>query len=172
MTDLLAEYAPETVDSYFGYLKSDVNDEWWEARFKNTIEGLGLGSIAEALFRGVRFGKAIRDRKIDTKTAKEDQAYLEKTNNVFDEVGERLNEAQTISQKMDILNTALDEAFPKKFKTKQLNQSQRIKIINDTVKSGLKNNFERWNKGELTSEEAFNIPEGFINLDTFKAQKS
>ncbi|BCV05087.1 MAG: hypothetical protein CM15mV97_610 [Caudoviricetes sp.] len=63
MTDLLAEYAPETVDSYFGYLKSDVNDEWWEARFKNTIEGLGLGSIAEALFRGVRFGKAIRDRK-------------------------------------------------------------------------------------------------------------
>ena len=168
MTDLLAEYAPETVDSYFGYLKSDVNDEWWEARFKNTIEGLGLGSIAEALFRGVRFGKAIRDRKIDTKTAKEDQAYLEKTNNVFDEVGERLNEAQTISQKMDILNTALDEAFPKKFKTKQLNQSQRIKIINDTVKSGLKNNFERWNKGELTSEEAFNIPEGFINLDTFK----
>jgi hypothetical protein len=51
---------------------------------------------------------------------------------------------------------------------KKITPSESIVIINDTVKKGLTNNFEKWQRGELSSEEAFNIPEGFINLDTFK----
>ena len=36
------------------------------------------------------------------------------------------------------------------------------------LSNGLKKNFEKWKKGELSSEEAFNIPETFINLKSYK----
>lgn len=172
LTDLLAEYAPETVDTYLGYLKSDSKDDWWEARFKNTIEGLGLGTIAEGLFRGARFSKNWLNERKNTKQLAEDAEYLEKTNKVFDEISDQLNEATTIGEKMKILNNAVEAGESLvKFKTqKKITPSESIIIINDTVKKGLTNNFEKWQRGELSSEEAFNIPEGFINLDTFKGK--
>jgi len=171
LTDLLAEYAPETVDTYFGYLKSDPTDTWWEGRFKNALEGLGIGSLAEVAFRSARFAKAFKEDKLNTKVAKEDAEYLEKTNGTLEEVGNRLDEATTISEKMQLLNDALDAGDPLKFKiSKKITPTQQIKIINESVKKGLSRNFEKWQKGDLTSEEAFNVPEGFINLETFKGQ--
>ena len=169
LTDLLGEYAPETVDTYLGYLKSDPTDTWWEGRFKNALEGFGIGSLAEVVFRGARFAKAVRTKKVNTKQAKEDAEYLEKTNNIFEEVRNKLDETTNTSERMKIINDALDAGEPIKFSVKKnITETQRIKIINDAVKRGLDDNFKKWEKGELTSEEAFNIPDGFINLDTFK----
>ena len=44
LTDLLENYAPETVDTYLSYLKSDPTDTFWEGRLKNAIEGGGIGA--------------------------------------------------------------------------------------------------------------------------------
>ena len=35
LTDLLENYAPDTVDTYLSYLKSDPTDTYWEGRMKN-----------------------------------------------------------------------------------------------------------------------------------------
>jgi len=169
LTDLLAEYAPETVDNYLDYLQSDENDSFYEARFKNALEGLALGGITEAIFRGTRFVKNIRNESKNAKQIKEDKEYLEKTNEVFDTIKDKLDEATSISDKMKILNDALDAGEPLKFKTqKKITESQQIVILNNVVKKNLKSNFEKWQKGEINADEAFNIPEGFINLETFK----
>ena len=171
-TDMLYNYAPETVDSYFGYLKSEETDTWYEGRFKNALEGLGLGALTEVIFRGARLTKNFgKDKK--AKEIKEDEEYLTKTNKVLDEVSEQMNEATTVSEKMKILNDALDAGDLKGFKVqKKITPTQQIKIINDVVKKNLKANFDKWQRGEINSEEAFNIDEGFINLETFKGDLS
>lgn len=54
-------------NSVNGYLASDPNDSEAEGRFKNAIEGLGIGAVADVVFHGV---KAMRARKAgDTATA-------------------------------------------------------------------------------------------------------
>ena len=35
--------------------------------------------------------------------------------------------------------------------------------MNEIVSEGLDSNYEKWRKGEIDSEEAFNIPATFIN---------
>ena len=70
---------------------------------------------------------------------------------------------------MKIVNNELDKGLKKEFKiTKKLTQSDKIRVMNEIVSEGLDSNYEKWRKGEIDSEEAFNIPATFINLDTFK----
>ena len=44
-------------DTWLGYLQSDPNDTWWEARMKNTLEGAGIGAFADVLMTGLRLSK-------------------------------------------------------------------------------------------------------------------
>mgnify|MGYP001421591474 CR=1 FL=1 len=39
------------------YLESDQNDTWYEARFKNALEGAGIGGTLETTFRTFRYIK-------------------------------------------------------------------------------------------------------------------
>ena len=39
----------------FDYLASDPDDTFWEGRFKNAIEGVALGGVAEGIFRTARY---------------------------------------------------------------------------------------------------------------------
>jgi hypothetical protein len=57
------------------YLKSDEDDSAWESRFKNALEGLGLGVAGEMLFRTLRSGKAIKKTE---QALGERLAYMEK----------------------------------------------------------------------------------------------
>ena len=50
-TDVVTEYFPSVINWLFDYLQSDEDDEWYEARFKNALEGAGLGALTEFTFR-------------------------------------------------------------------------------------------------------------------------
>ncbi|WOZ55770.1 internal virion protein D [Pelagibacter phage HTVC041P] len=58
LVDMINEYAPQLENPLFDYLSSDENDTWYEARFKNALEGAGLGGAIEGVFRGIRWYKA------------------------------------------------------------------------------------------------------------------
>ena len=49
----------------------------------------------------------------------------------------------------------------------KLSQSDKIRFLQKITKDDLNIQFEKWKKGELTSEEAFTLPRSWINLDTF-----
>ena len=53
-SDLLREHAPEAIRPVFEYLASDPRDGEVEGRFKNAIEGLGLGVAAHGVLSAVR----------------------------------------------------------------------------------------------------------------------
>ena len=172
LTDLLGEYAPEAVDKYLGYLKSDPNDTWWEGRLKNSLEGAGIGSLAEVLFRMARVGKNYFGEKGSAKQIKEDLQVITKTEETIKNVQNRLDNATSLNEKMKIINEAVDSSLKKEFKTKSLTKSDKVTIIRNLADVDLKENFKKWEKGEITSEEAFNISKGFINLETFKGNIS
>ena len=169
LADVINEYAPEHAETYLGYLLSREDDTWYESRFKNALEGMGIGSLAEALFRGVRYAKNKVSKSKYEKLMQEDEKFLEKSQEVIINLDDKLENATTISEKMKIVNNELDKGLKKEFKiTKKLTQSDKIRVMNEIVSEGLDSNYEKWRKGEIDSEEAFNIPATFINLDTFK----
>ena len=165
LTDLLSQYAPETVDKYLGYLQSDPNDTWWEGRLKNTIEGAGIGSIAEILFRMARSIKGTGS----SKQIKEDLEVINKTQETLDTIKNKLDNASSVSEKMKLINEAVDNSLKSTFKTKRpLTKKNTTTILRNLADVDLKENFKKWEKGQITTEEAFNIPQAFINLETFK----
>ena len=54
---MVNEYAPSLSNPLFDYLASDPDDTFWEGRFKNAIEGVALGGVAEGIFRTARYMK-------------------------------------------------------------------------------------------------------------------
>lgn len=169
LTDLLSQYAPETVDKYLGYLKSDPTDTWWEGRLKNSIEGAGIGSIAEVLFRMARVGKNQIFGDTSSKQVKEDLAVINKTQETLDTIKNKLDNATSISERMKLINEAVDDSLKKTFKTKKsLTAKNKTTILRNLADTDLKENFKRWERGAITTEEAFNIPQAFINLETFR----
>ena len=57
LADMVNDFAPELENPIIDYLESDENDTWYEARFKNALEGAGLGGALEGVFRGFRWYK-------------------------------------------------------------------------------------------------------------------
>ena len=57
LADMVNEFAPELENPIIDYLESDQNDTWYEARFKNALEGAGIGGALEGVFRGLRWYK-------------------------------------------------------------------------------------------------------------------
>ena len=51
-SDMINTYAPALQNPLFDYLASDEDESFYEARLKNVIEGLFLGTIMEGVIRG------------------------------------------------------------------------------------------------------------------------
>ena len=169
MTDLLSQYAPETVDKYLGYLKSDPTDTWWEGRLKNSIEGAGIGSIAEVLFRMARVGKNKIFGDTTSKQVKQDLEVISKTEETINNIKDKLDNTSSMAEKMKLINEAVDDSLKTTFKTKKpLTASNKATVLRNLADLDLKENFKKWERGAITTEEAFNIPQAFINLETFK----
>lgn len=58
LSNVIESFAPSTKDEWYTYLAADPDDSNAEGRFKNVIEGLGLGVAAEGVFYGLRAAKA------------------------------------------------------------------------------------------------------------------
>lgn len=64
LSDLLAE-VPVLQEIVPEYMQGSENDEELTGRFKNALEGLGLGVLAEGLFQGVRTLRSARKAKLE-----------------------------------------------------------------------------------------------------------
>ena len=68
---------------------------------------------------------------------------------------------------MKIINDELEKVKGLRKPKLKLSQSDKIRFLQKITKDDLNIQFEKWKKGELTSEEAFTLPRSWINLDTF-----
>ncbi len=80
--DMVNEYAPSLSNPLFDYLASDPDDTFWEGRFKNAIEGVALGGVAEGIFRTARYMKQRNAEKYskikpNKKLLEEDRKFLQ-----------------------------------------------------------------------------------------------
>jgi len=64
----LIQSVPALQNPITDYLQSDADDSELEGRFKNAIEGIGIGAAVEGIFRGVRAIKEARSAKADGAT--------------------------------------------------------------------------------------------------------
>jgi len=81
LVDMVNEYAPSLQNPLFEYLASDPDDTFWEARFKNALEGFGIGGTLEATFRTFRYikntNKQRSKEKVNQKQLEEDEKSLQ-----------------------------------------------------------------------------------------------
>ena len=165
-TDVVTQYVPSLGDTWLGYLQTDEDDAWYEARFKNTLEGLGLGAFAEFLFVSGRFLAGKAKGKLTEAQSKKDVETITQAQEAIRNAKTKLDEATTISEKMKIVNESLETVKGFK-KPKALKPEQKIQMLNKLATDDLAINFKKWKAGELTADEAFALPRSWINLDTF-----
>ena len=165
-TDVVTEFFPSVGNTWLGYLQSDEDDEWYEARFKNALEGLGLGAFAEGLFSIGKYTARKAKGKLDDAQAKKDVENITKAQEAIRNAKSQLDEATTISEKMKIVNNALENVDGFK-KPKATKPETKIQILNKLATNDLSINFKKWKNGEMTADEAFALPRSWINLDTF-----
>ena len=164
-TDMVTEFFPSVGNSWLGYLQSDEDDEWYEARFKNSLEGIGLGALADFVFMsGRHFAKKAKG-KLDDAQAKKDEQTITQSQEAIRNAKSKLDEATSISEKMKIVNEEL--AKVEGIKPKPVKSETKIQILNKLATQDLSINYNKWKAGEMTAEEAFALPRSWINLDTF-----
>lgn len=167
-TDVIAEYYPQFADSYLSYLKSNPNDKWYEARFKNELEGLGLGFLAEFAFAGARLVKKGGGKVANYLEQQRDITVIEETAKKIRDIKTRLDEAPTIGDKMAIVNKELEDIPDIKVKKNPLSEAEQAKLQIDLLKEEIDLNFNKLKSGEVTRDEAFIIPRRYFNFDTIK----
>ena len=81
LVDMVNEHAPFLQNPLFDYLASDPDDTFYEARFKNALEGAGIGGTIEATLRTFRYIKNAKNshnkKKFNKKQLEEDEKYLQ-----------------------------------------------------------------------------------------------
>lgn len=164
-TDMVTEYFPSVGNSWLGYLQSDEDDAWYEARFKNSLEGIGLGALADFVFMAGRYTAKKAKGKIDDAQAKKDEETITQSQEAIRNAKTKLDEATSISEKMKIVNEELSKV--EGLKPKKVKSETKVQILNKLATEDLTINYNKWKAGEMTADEAFALPRSWINLDTF-----
>ena len=163
-TDMVIQHFPSLEDTWVGYLGSKEDDTWYEGRWKNSLEGIGLGGFAEILFLGGKVAK----NKLFGKNVEADEKIISEAQQAIINSKDALDNAVSISEKMKIVNKALEPVLLKSKSPKnKLNPNQQTILLNDVIKKDMVDNYDKWKAGELSAEEAFSLPRAWINLDTF-----
>jgi hypothetical protein len=164
--DVVTHYAPDFGNTYLSYLQTNKDDTWYEGRLKNSLEGMGLGLIAEVIFKVAKSSKNFASKTLDEADFKADQQVIAKSQEAILSVKDKLDEAKTIGEKMKIVNDALEDVDGLKPAPKIISKEEKVVLLNKIAQEDLLVNYERWKAGEMSAEEAFSIPRAWINLDT------
>lgn len=165
--DVVTEFAPSFGNTFLSYLQTNKDDTWYEGRLKNSLEGMGLGLMAEVIFKVAKISKNGLTKSLDEASLKADEQIIAKSQEAILSVKDKLDEAKTIGEKMKIVNDALENVDGLSPKPKVISKEEKVILLNKIAKDDLQLNFEKWKSGELSAEEAFSIPRAWINLDTF-----
>jgi hypothetical protein len=149
--DMVNQYAPELSNPLFDYLASDPEDTFWEGRFKNAVEGVALGGVAEGIFRTARYIKQKNAEKYSKK--KPNEKLLEEDRNFLKGFDENITNFE-----------------PKNIPVKT--KEQLVKDVEDTFVANFRKAQGKKNRKEF--EQSLNADEGFdlgfnarqlVNLD-------
>lgn len=102
----LVQQHPALANPITEYLAADKDDGWVEGRFKNALEGLGLGVMVDATFKAVRGMKGMAAAKI----AKDQAAFQKAADEAASSVGETLKKTEAGD---DAATAAPDAKAPK-----------------------------------------------------------
>ena len=167
--DIIKEYYPEVADDYFSYLTSKPDDTYYEARFKNSIEGIGLGLLAETVFFGLKSSKDYFSGKITKEQHIQDTIKIQEANKAIKDLTDKIDPTLSIGDKMK----AIQEELPQIIKAeknqipKVVSEAEAGEIIAKLGTDELLLNQTAYREGKLSSEEAFTISPKWINIDTF-----
>lgn len=110
----LVETQPALSNPVTRYLKSDINDGVAEGRFKNAIEGLGLGMMTEGLFQSVKWIKNTKETKSAISQLKADTSVREGfVGKSYDDLVKELNQIpirEKTPTTLDALKKTADKA--------------------------------------------------------------
>lgn len=164
--DVVTKFAPDFGNTYLTYLQTNKDDTWYEGRLKNSIEGIGLGLMAEVIFKLAKVGKNKITKNYDEVQLQKDEVIISKAQEAINGVKNQLDEATTIGDKMKIVNTALENVDGLSPKPKAISKEEKIVLLNKIAKDDLVVNYDKWKAGEMSAEDAFSLPRAWINLDT------
>lgn len=164
--DVVTEFAPDFGNTFLSYLQSNKEDTWYEGRLKNSIEGVGLGLMAEVLFKVAKVSKNKLSGSYDETSLKADEVVITKAQEAIIDAKPRLDEATTIGEKMKIVNDALENVDGLKPQLRNITKENKVEFLSKLAKEDLEINYNKYMSGELSAEEAFSIPRAWINLDT------
>lgn len=82
----LVERFPTLQNPVTGYLEAQPDDTEAEGRFKNVVEGLGLGVLSEGFFAATKAVRASRLKKLEAKEAAAEAATVEKFAGLDEEI--------------------------------------------------------------------------------------
>lgn len=142
------------------YLAASEDDEALEGRFKQSLEGLGLGVAAEGLFKAVRLIKQARKVKADVTQIASDLTPTQAVDNVGSEIADDIAPAQ-LTDNAEPIPRAEDEVT--------LNVTDDVNTIKDD--SNVSNNIEaagtqsRAAMVRIKDDQAAEFQEAILNDD-------
>ena len=138
LADFIANRFPEIDNDFLEYMQADENDTFAEGKFKNVLEGVMLGGVAELLFKTVRMSKGVRnllskgDKKGAKKFAEAEAKDIEDIKQKAADEGEGID---TVSEEAKGTRGLPDPDKPKKkFNIKQIKDKDFFKNVQETIK--------------------------------------
>ena len=159
VSDFIIEFVPEAEESFLGYLQADENDTFYEGKLKNVLEGSMLGTVAEGVFRSIKFAKDMRKLKKENNLPKAQKEAKKRSEEIVEDL-------KDISEEEFEYLAKTNRGIPVELKTKTGRPSrQKVQedITNKDYTKQIKENFKRVRLGELDFDEAFDIP---LNMRT------
>jgi hypothetical protein len=173
LVDIVNQYAPNLQNPLFDYLASDPEDTFYEARFKNALEGSIVGGAIETAFRTFRLIKNRNSQKngekFNEKQIAEDENYLRQQDKEVDVT--TIKQTKETKELVDEVQKNLDKNIENKVFEKFKNLQKTAKGNNQQTAR------EVFDEGlfELDLSVSFNVREfkeldknGLLSLKSFE----
>ena len=155
LVDIITDQAPDLNNPLFEYLSSDPDDTFYEARFKNALEGAFVGGALEGVFRGFRWYKN-KKAQANGKTYNKEQLQSDEK---FLQENPELKVEPVVNTKVDTVRKSnVTDEFADTY-------TANLKSLEDGIYSSFKTLQDEYAKGGITSK-SFDELLGDMNIST------
>lgn len=173
----LVEKFPTLQNPITGYLQAQPEDSEAEGRFKNSLEGLGLGVLTEGLFAAVRGVRSSRVAKIEAKATEAETATIEKFASV-DEVAPDVKELEIIAEaeaqptfKVGDKKAGKERAL--NINLKNINSTDEVKELIENVGKEFSGDINKARREVITREETKKLADNLnMSVDDLLSRRS
>jgi len=155
-SDFLIDTFPELEDTFLEYLAADPEDTFVEGKFKNVIEGLGLGVATELVFKLARGSKEYFFARKNGDNAEAEKVIKNRTDEISEELDntyERKVELKEVNTTGNVRIKATDAEIKK---LEEFDESEAGKQIQERIKL--------YRKGKITINEIADVPLNFSKI--------